>query len=60
VTKPAPELAQQLADLANEKYADYGIQFDANSYSEPFAVQPRRVLAWSSYPTDATRFTFTG
>jgi nitroimidazol reductase NimA-like FMN-containing flavoprotein (pyridoxamine 5'-phosphate oxidase superfamily) len=60
VTKPAPELAQRLADLANEKYADYGIQFDASSYSEPFAVHPRRVLAWSSFPADATRFTFAG
>ena len=60
VTTPSPELAQRLADLANEKYADYGIRFEASSYSEPGAVHPRRVIAWSSFPKDATRFTFTG
>lgn len=58
VITPSPELAQRLADLANEKYADYGIKFDASSYSEPAVVHPRRAIAWSSFPTDATRFTF--
>ncbi|HEY5857257.1 MAG TPA: pyridoxamine 5'-phosphate oxidase family protein [Aldersonia sp.] len=59
VIKPAHELAQRLADLANVKYAEYGITFDANSYSEPFALRPRRAIAWSRFPADATRFTFT-
>jgi nitroimidazol reductase NimA-like FMN-containing flavoprotein (pyridoxamine 5'-phosphate oxidase superfamily) len=58
VTKPAHDLAQHLADLANQKYPEYGIQFDAGSYSEPFVLRPRRVLAWSSFPSDATRFVF--
>src|SRR5262245_51144837 len=35
VSKPSPELAQRLADLANDKYAEYGIKFEASSYSEP-------------------------
>jgi nitroimidazol reductase NimA-like FMN-containing flavoprotein (pyridoxamine 5'-phosphate oxidase superfamily) len=58
VSKPSPELAQRLADLANNKYAEYGIKFEASSYSEPGALHPRRVIAWSSFPKDATRFTF--
>jgi hypothetical protein len=58
VSTPSPELAQRLADLANTKYAEYGIKFEASSYSEPGALHPRRVIAWSSFPKDATRFTF--
>jgi nitroimidazol reductase NimA-like FMN-containing flavoprotein (pyridoxamine 5'-phosphate oxidase superfamily) len=59
VTKPSPELAQRLADLANAKYSEYGITFEASSYAEPFAFRPHRAIAWSSFPADATRFTFT-
>jgi hypothetical protein len=58
VSKPPAELAQRLADLANSKYAEYGLKFEASSYSEPGALHPRRVIAWSSFPKDATRFTF--
>jgi nitroimidazol reductase NimA-like FMN-containing flavoprotein (pyridoxamine 5'-phosphate oxidase superfamily) len=58
VSKPSPELAQRLADLANGKYAEYGIKFEASSYSEPGTLHPRRVIAWSSFPKDVTRFTF--
>ena len=36
----------------------YGIKFEASSYSEPGALHPRRVIAWSSFPQDATRFAF--
>jgi nitroimidazol reductase NimA-like FMN-containing flavoprotein (pyridoxamine 5'-phosphate oxidase superfamily) len=57
VTTP-PELAQRLADAANTKYAEYGMTFEASSYAEPFALHPRQAIAWSSFPTDATRFTF--
>jgi len=55
---PSPALARHLADLANEKYAEYGMRFDEASYSDPFGLHPRRVLAWSSFPADATRFVF--
>ncbi len=58
VVKPGPELGQRLADLANVKYAHYGITFDVDSYSEPFEFRPRRARAWSAFPTDATRFGF--
>jgi hypothetical protein len=58
VITPPPELGQRLADLANVKYAHYGITFDASSYSAPFEFRPRRARAWSTFPTDATRFVF--
>ena len=59
VTSASPELAQRLADVANVKYAEYVMKQDASAYSEPAAVHPRRVIAWSTFPKDATRFTFT-
>lgn len=58
VSRPSPELAQRLADLANEKYSEYGYKFEASAYSEPGALHPRRVIAWSTFPKDATRFVF--
>jgi hypothetical protein len=35
LSKPSPERAQRLADLANDKYAEYGIKFDASSLMAP-------------------------
>ena len=55
---PAPELAQRMADLANEKYAHYGLKNDASTYASALGLFPRRVLAWSAFPSDATRFEF--
>ena len=58
MTRLSDESAQRLADLASQKYTEYGIKFEANMYSEPGALHPRRIIAWSSFPKDATRFTF--
>ena len=58
VTKLSHDFAQRLAGIASEKYSEYGIRFEASSYSEPAALHPRRVISWSSFPKDATRFTF--
>jgi nitroimidazol reductase NimA-like FMN-containing flavoprotein (pyridoxamine 5'-phosphate oxidase superfamily) len=58
LAKPSAQLAQHLADLANEKYVEYGMHFEASSYSDPFVLQPRRAFAWSSFPADATRYVF--
>lgn len=52
------ELAQRLAELANDKYPDYEMEFDASTYSEVMMLRPSRAIAWSSFPTDATRFRF--
>lgn len=58
LTTPAAELAQRLADHANEKYAHYGLRNEAFAYAEVLALHPRRVLAWTAFPKDATRFVF--
>jgi len=55
---PAPELAQRLADASNEKYAHYGLKNVASTYASALGLFPRRVLAWSAFPSDATRFDF--
>jgi hypothetical protein len=56
--QPPDELAQRLADQSNATYADYGYDNDASSYRQVLCLHPRRVIAWMSFPTDATRFTF--
>lgn len=60
----APDgLGARLAE-AFGKYADKGFQPEPTSWASPTdagglrVVTPRRVLAWSSFPTDCTRFTF--
>jgi hypothetical protein len=55
---PAPELAERLAAASNQKYAAYGYRNDARAYADALALYPRRVLAWSTFPADATRFVF--
>jgi hypothetical protein len=55
---PTIELGERLAAATNEKYAASGYRTDAGSFSDSLALRPRRVLAWSKFPTDATRFVF--
>jgi predicted pyridoxine 5'-phosphate oxidase superfamily flavin-nucleotide-binding protein len=55
---PTAELAQRMADAANEKYAHYGLKNDAATYASALGLFPTRVLAWSAFPADATRFQF--
>jgi len=56
--EPAPELARRLADTANEKYAEYGMDNDPSFYAGALGLYPRRVIAWTSFPKNCTRFTF--
>ena len=51
-------VAQRLADASNSKYAHYGMTNTAATYREALGLFPERVLAWSAFPTDATRFDF--
>jgi hypothetical protein len=46
---PAAGLFETLRD-------HYGL--DASAYERALALSPRRVRAWMSFPTDATRFRF--
>ena len=57
VTKLSHDFAQRLAGIASEKYSEYGIRFDASSYSKPGLCHPQRVISSSSFP-GRTRFTF--
>jgi Pyridoxamine 5'-phosphate oxidase len=54
----AEATAQRLADASNSKYAHYGMNNTADTYREALGLFPDRVLAWSAFPTDATRFDF--
>lgn len=50
--------AVQLAGLSSEKYPQYG-QMDPAMYADGVLVlRPTRVLAWTSFGLDATRFRF--
>lgn len=51
-------MAQRLADASNTKYAHYGMANTADTYLTALGLFPDRVLAWSAFPTDATRFEF--
>src|SRR3712207_837058 len=56
--RPDAELARRLLAASNAKYPEYGRRTDPGAYDDALALLPRRVLAWSAYPTDATRFVF--
>lgn len=53
-----PDRAQRLADASNAKYAHYGLRNTAATYREALGLFPDYVLAWTAFPTDATRFDF--
>jgi hypothetical protein len=57
---PERDVAERLAEANNTKYADYGYNMTADSYikSGVTALRARRVLAWTQFPKNATRFTF--
>ena len=56
---PPQDLAQQLAELTNVKYAHYGMNNTAETYAGGiWTLTARRVLAWNLLYEDATRFVF--
>lgn len=58
VEKPSDEMAQRLSDEMFAKYPQYG-RLDPSMYAEGVSVlRPRRVLAWTSFTENATRFRF--
>ncbi len=56
--RPDPALARRLAEESRAKYPEYGSGADATAFADALALHPARVLAWTSYPADATRFVF--
>lgn len=51
------EQAARLATTFAEKYPEYGPP-NAELWRDGHVLIPRKVLAWSDYPRDATRFVF--
>ncbi|HWL64413.1 MAG TPA: pyridoxamine 5'-phosphate oxidase family protein [Actinomycetota bacterium] len=58
--KPPQEIAEQLAEISNRKYAHYGMNNTPETYTERgiWALKARRVIAWNVLFEDATRFVF--
>jgi nitroimidazol reductase NimA-like FMN-containing flavoprotein (pyridoxamine 5'-phosphate oxidase superfamily) len=58
IEKPTEEMAKRLADESFSKYPQYG-RIDPSQYAEGVTIlRPRRVLAWTSFTENATRFRF--
>jgi general stress protein 26 len=58
IEKPTEEMAARLSDESLAKYPQYG-RIDPNLYMGGVSVlRPRRVLAWTAFTENATRFKF--
>jgi general stress protein 26 len=58
IEKPTQEMAKRLADEMFAKYPQYG-RIEPSMYMGGVSVlRPRRVLAWTSFTENATRFRF--
>ena len=58
IEKPSQEMAARLADESYAKYPQYG-RMDPSAYLGGVTVlRPRRVIAWTSFTENATRFRF--
>lgn len=58
IEKPTEEMAERLSDESFAKYPQYG-RPDPSLYMGGVSVlRPLRVLAWTSFTDNATRFTF--
>lgn len=57
---PQRDVAERLAEANNTKYAEYGMTMNAENYLKRgvTALRARRVLAWTRFPENATRFVF--
>lgn len=54
------ELAMRLVDALEPKYGSSGYHPTASQWNEGglYRIRPRKVFAWTQFPRDATRFTF--
>ena len=52
------ELAEKLAAASNAKFPEYKMTADSYRGPGPFAIRPRKVVAWSNFAKDPTRFRF--
>ena len=58
IEKPSEEKAKRIAEMAYAKYPQYG-RTDPSLFMAGVAVlRPRRVIVWTSFTENATRFRF--
>ena len=58
--KPVPALAEKIAAAYRAKYAPFGYAPEPNQWDEGglFEFTPRKILAWTSFMDDPTKFLF--
>jgi hypothetical protein len=56
--KPSAELAQKLSKAYKEKYAAHGYAPEPDQWNNGglFVFNPRKVLAWTKFTDDPTKF----
>jgi uncharacterized pyridoxamine 5'-phosphate oxidase family protein len=52
------EFAARMAAVSNDKYPEYGMTADIYKGPGPIAIRPRKVIAWTDFTKDPTRFRF--
>jgi Pyridoxamine 5'-phosphate oxidase len=56
--KNSDEFAERMAAVSNEKYPEYGMTPASYKGPGPIAITPRKVIAWTNFMKDPTRFRF--
>lgn len=58
--RPAKELAQRIAAAYRSKYASFGYAPEPDQWDEGglYIFTPHKILAWTSFAEDPTKFTF--
>jgi nitroimidazol reductase NimA-like FMN-containing flavoprotein (pyridoxamine 5'-phosphate oxidase superfamily) len=52
------EFAERMAAVSNAKYPEYKMTPASFKGPGPIAIRPRKVIAWTDFMKDPTRFTF--
>ncbi|HSM57378.1 MAG TPA: pyridoxamine 5'-phosphate oxidase family protein [Candidatus Sulfomarinibacteraceae bacterium] len=62
LSSPPRSLTERVAAAYRDKYADLGYAPQADQWDEGglYEMQPRKALAWTSFPTNCTRWRFDG
>ena len=58
--KNSDEFAERMAAVSNAKYPEYGMTAASYTGPGPIAITPRKVIAWTNFMKDPTRFRFEG
>jgi hypothetical protein len=55
----SPDLAERLAAASRAKFPEYGMTPDSYTGPGTIAIHPRKVVAWTDFGNNPTRFRFT-